>query len=274
MILIGCAAALSLQDSRITPFWRRVRERRIFSWITLAAACGCILFVTGGAPSAVSWRSATFGYTLAGSATAMLVTAVFLQPAAFPARMLSWGPLVSLGTISYGVYLFHLPIARLILDLCRRMQWPDAAPLSMPLTRYVAASITRMSLTGSSLQFIMNAWSEGFANAPDKAESGAAGRTNAPATKPVPPGGKLGRNQASRRRSTEGRRSMSVIRSRASSFSNRRRRYRARSRSAMWSDSATLLRSCTTTMSPLSRCAMVMVLPSIRCFRPPAARES
>jgi peptidoglycan/LPS O-acetylase OafA/YrhL len=64
------------------------------------------------------------------------------------ARLLSWGPLVSLGTISYGIYLFHLPIACLLVDLCRRLRWPGAAVmLSTPIARYLAASIAVFALT-------------------------------------------------------------------------------------------------------------------------------
>jgi len=127
VILIGCAAALSLKDRRIKPFWRRMRKLPMFSPMALAAAVGCIVFVTGGVPSSASWRSATFGYSLAGAATAVLVMAVFLQPASIVARLLSWSPLVSLGTISYGVYLFHLPMFCLLLNVCHRLRWPDAA---------------------------------------------------------------------------------------------------------------------------------------------------
>jgi peptidoglycan/LPS O-acetylase OafA/YrhL len=64
------------------------------------------------------------------------------------ARLLSWDPLVSLGTISYGVYLFHLPIACLMLNLSWRLQWPGAVVvLSTPIARYVAASIAVITLT-------------------------------------------------------------------------------------------------------------------------------
>jgi len=75
----------------------------------------CVAFVTGGTPSSASWRSATFGYTLEACATAALISAVFIQPSSIAARALSWRPLTGLGRISYGVYLFHAPIAWLAL---------------------------------------------------------------------------------------------------------------------------------------------------------------
>lgn len=147
VILIGCAAALSVTESRIARIWFAISRRRGFAWLALAAAVVCIMFVTGGAPSSASWRSATFGYTLAGAASAVLLIAVFLQPESGVARLLSLRPLVSLGTVSYGVYLFHLPIARLLLIVCPRTAWPQAALASTAVTRYFAASAAVLALT-------------------------------------------------------------------------------------------------------------------------------
>ncbi len=147
MILIGCAAALSVTESRIARIWSAISQHRGFAWLALAAAVVCIVFVTGGAPSSASWRSATFGYTLAGGASAVLLVAVFFQPESGVARLLSLRPLVSLGTVSYGVYLFHLPIARLLLIVCRRTGWPQTVPASTAVTRYFAASGAVLALT-------------------------------------------------------------------------------------------------------------------------------
>jgi peptidoglycan/LPS O-acetylase OafA/YrhL len=42
-----------------------------------------------------------------------LIAAIFLHPASLLVRFLSWSPLVLVGRVSYGVYLFHLIIAAL-----------------------------------------------------------------------------------------------------------------------------------------------------------------
>ena len=42
---------------------------------------------------------------------------MFIQPSSLAARALSWRPLKRLGRISYGVYLFHAPIAWLALHV-------------------------------------------------------------------------------------------------------------------------------------------------------------
>ena len=111
VILVGCTAALSLKHPRTKLLWRRIRESRFLPEVLALAAVACAIFITGAAPSSGSWRSATFGYTLGACATAAMIGAVFTKPASIAARALSWRPLVGLGRISYGVYLFHAPIA-------------------------------------------------------------------------------------------------------------------------------------------------------------------
>src|SRR5204862_3650245 len=43
-------------------------------------------------------------------AVAAVIAAVVLSPQSSVGRTLSWRPLVALGTISYGVYLWHFPL--------------------------------------------------------------------------------------------------------------------------------------------------------------------
>lgn len=127
VILVGCVLALSLKNDRARHFWEWTRRSMIFPALAVAFACAAVLFVTGGVPSSASWRSATFGYTLGAIATATLVAAVFVQPQSFVARALSWEPLVAIGRISYGAYLFHLAIVWVVLHALRPNLWTTVA---------------------------------------------------------------------------------------------------------------------------------------------------
>lgn len=56
-----------------------------------------------------------------------VIVALFLQPRSMLARLLSWSPLVFVGRISYGVYLFHEPLWN---GLARELRWNVAAGLT------------------------------------------------------------------------------------------------------------------------------------------------
>src|SRR5258708_37597225 len=99
VILVGCAAALSIRHPRTRPLWRWMRQSRWFPELALASARLCVIVVTGGVPSSASWRSATLGYTLVACASAALICGIFAQPHSAVARALSWQPLVSLGRV-------------------------------------------------------------------------------------------------------------------------------------------------------------------------------
>lgn len=93
-ILVGCLLALWLQRS---PTWRPTR---------LLIAIAVIALV---APSMIgSWREmASFGLPLMVLGSAVLVASGLDGP-----RWLAWAPLAWVGVISYGLYLWHLPVLR------------------------------------------------------------------------------------------------------------------------------------------------------------------
>ena len=67
------------------------------------------------------------GLTLAGLAAAALVWHLVTDQTSRPSRMLSWAPLAGVGRISYGIYLFHLPV----FDLVQAQGWGPAATASV-----------------------------------------------------------------------------------------------------------------------------------------------
>ena len=99
-LLIGCALALARPGPRLCDIARR------FAIVPVAVL---IAVLTG-----LSYRSPliqTVGFTLAGLATAWVIVAA-MQPG-WLKRALSVRPLTYIGRISYGLYLWHVPIVML-----------------------------------------------------------------------------------------------------------------------------------------------------------------
>ena len=108
----SAAAALLVRDwSSLNQGWCLIRTRwarrvaRILPVLGLAGLAAGVHYATG---SAGEFRH---GLLIGVALAAVLVIApVALEQRGIVARVLAWRPLVGLGTISYGVYLWHWPI--------------------------------------------------------------------------------------------------------------------------------------------------------------------
>lgn len=96
----------------------------------------------------------------------VLAPAVWDAPGAAPQRLLAWGPLAFLGLISYGVYLWHLTIAELLILPERQHDFPapglnlvneipqGATPICLVLTLTVACTVAWLSYRFIELPFL------------------------------------------------------------------------------------------------------------------------
>ncbi|MEB3033652.1 acyltransferase family protein [[Mycobacterium] nativiensis] len=112
-LLIGAAAAALLVGDwpALTAGWSVVRSRRgrLLSWLLPLAG----LAVLGVAAHRATGTAAEFRgglLTLVAVAAIAVIAPVALHQNGPVARALAWPPLVWLGTISYGVYLWHWPV--------------------------------------------------------------------------------------------------------------------------------------------------------------------
>jgi peptidoglycan/LPS O-acetylase OafA/YrhL len=108
-ILVGCSLALAMSRRRMTPVIEWLGESRYFTTIAVLTASAAIFWGTGSA-----LRCFTLGYTLMSLAVGMVVLSLFLQQNSWLARSLSCRPLVFIGKISYGIYLFHMLVWHLV----------------------------------------------------------------------------------------------------------------------------------------------------------------
>jgi len=114
-VLVGAAlaCALTLIDRRrgrvgTDPEARSPGARRL---LALTGAAGLVVVVVASVvltgSSALTYRG---GFLVVSVATAAIVVAVVAVPVGSPARVLAIAPLVWIGSISYGIYLWHFPV--------------------------------------------------------------------------------------------------------------------------------------------------------------------
>ena len=117
-LLLGALVALARRRTRVPAFGSSPWTAYLAAAVLLGLSA--TLTIQGGATYLV-------GLTLAGLAAAALVWHLVTDQTSRPSRMLSWAPLAGVGRISYGIYLFHLPV----FDLVQAQGWGPAATASV-----------------------------------------------------------------------------------------------------------------------------------------------
>jgi peptidoglycan/LPS O-acetylase OafA/YrhL len=103
-LLVGAALAFALAAWR-KPVRRGLDRLDGLAWV--GAAVLLVSWVLGRGDDAWLYRG---GFLLVALATAAVVAAVVTSPRGQMSRALSWEPLVVVGRLSYGLYLYHWPL--------------------------------------------------------------------------------------------------------------------------------------------------------------------
>jgi peptidoglycan/LPS O-acetylase OafA/YrhL len=112
-LLLGAVLALSPRLTRpSSPLYTRVHGRLLrlpgaglVGWLAAAGLLAMIVKARELAPGMYNG-----GFLLAALLSAVLIAAVTRAPRSSLGRVLSWRPMVAMGVISYGLYLWHWPV--------------------------------------------------------------------------------------------------------------------------------------------------------------------
>ncbi|HEY2793854.1 MAG TPA: acyltransferase family protein [Micromonosporaceae bacterium] len=138
-LLIGAALAAILTPTRAAPEPRHRRTGHPALGLLALIGAGVTLWLWHFAGDNARWMY-DGGLTVAALATAMLIAHVIVSPSSPTARFLALPPLVGLGRISYGVYLWHWPLFTFVnADNTGLSRWPL---LAVRLLGTLAVAIT------------------------------------------------------------------------------------------------------------------------------------
>jgi len=143
-LLVGCSAALLLR--------RGVLDRIItWPWFPPLSCLLCAACLTVGLSSQAILN--TFGYTVMAISVAFVIVAIYSRKEFLLTRMLSWPFLVSLGRISYGMYIFQSSMVYLGLTIMR-LPWAPNVNLGKGLTLLVITAILDVGISWVHYQLI------------------------------------------------------------------------------------------------------------------------
>lgn len=121
VLFVGCALGVMTASGRIMP---SARAARISGWVCGGAVGLLVLLLLSG--DNVFVRSYYYlMFPVIGLCFGAVIWHLLVAPRGRTARMLAWKPLVQVGVVSYGVYLWHNPIFHLFrLGDAGWLDWP------------------------------------------------------------------------------------------------------------------------------------------------------
>jgi peptidoglycan/LPS O-acetylase OafA/YrhL len=144
-LLIGCGLALFMSWSTVP---QRTWFRRAVQVATIPALLWLGYLIVA---SAVYWRLLyqQAGLTLTALATCILILQCLIAPVPGVRSFLAWPPLVVIGRMSYGLYLWHTPVAW-VTD-ARHYDWVPI--LSRPV-QFIVRVLLTFAIAGASYRFL------------------------------------------------------------------------------------------------------------------------
>jgi peptidoglycan/LPS O-acetylase OafA/YrhL len=115
-ILVGCAGALLLQNKKYYDTARKYLSSKALPFV-LPVICAATVFITAAQSQESSPAYQLYGAVLSAVLLTTWMVSILFQPMSLVSRVLASRPFVMLGRISYGLYIFHYFVIRIVVRL-------------------------------------------------------------------------------------------------------------------------------------------------------------